>query len=393
VGDGGWVVVVTIMQDVLDGKLAVVVGKLHQHAASLKKKAESEGRGTEETISVSRELTASGDDVVLFITTTRDQLKFPIIDQNGVQIGALDVWLSSSCGVKCVQVADGRDLWWFTPDHEPFNVLTYSSRAPADFLISSRIMVGDRVTLGPNSNQQVVGQRSGRSQNKISLNHKSQGSERQTGVGIDLNYEFMFSQAFLGLGPNHKLPLGISLNYMHSDDKENADEESTVLEKSAAIERDVSVQSFLEPINPEFAYRVQPFVWMARTGDGHEYLKVDYVAEPGYHPGVATWWQRTYNKPDPAFNLPWWWAEAYKRDRTMLTKELTSMPMFPEMGELVYVTVTVRNKALVSASQVNVMFWRGDPDNCFDLECTTNTLGTPLSSLAISLSLFPLSSC
>jgi hypothetical protein len=46
------------------------------------------------------------------------------------------------------------------------------------------------------------------------------------------------------------------------------------------------------------------------------------------------------------------------------------------MGELVYVTVTVRNKALVSASQVNVMFWRGDPDNCFDLECTTSTLGT-----------------
>ncbi len=377
-------------QTALDGKLAVVVGKLHQSASALKKQVQASSQGVLERLTVSRELTASGDDAVLYISTTRDQWKFPIIDQKGTPVGALDVWLSSSCGVECVQVADGRDLWWFAPDHEPFNVLTYSSRSPTDFVPSNRVMVGDRVTLGPNDHTQVVGQHSGRSQSKATLDHQTSTRSSATAEGIDVNYEFMFSQAFLGLGPNHKLPLGISVNAMKSEDDETASEEATSRKVSAAIERDVAVQAYLEPINPEFAYRVQPFVWLARTAAGHEYLKVEYTAEPGYHPGVATWWQRTYNRPDPAFNLPWWWAATYKRDRTMLTKELVATPQFPSVDELVHVTATVRNKALVSATQVDVSFWRGNPDNCLDLECLTvgRTLSTtfpPFLSLALLL--------
>jgi hypothetical protein len=106
-----------------------------------------------EQISVSRELVASGDDVVLYMSTTRDLWKFPIVDQSGVQVGSLDIWASSSCGEDCVQKGDGRDLWWFTPDHEPFNVLTYSARAPEDFNPANRIMVGEKVTLGPNEHK------------------------------------------------------------------------------------------------------------------------------------------------------------------------------------------------------------------------------------------------
>ncbi len=76
-----------------------------------------------------------------------------------------------------MQKADGRDLWWFTPDHEVstylfklysvfsalvsliyipyllwqvFNILTYSNRAPKDFNPYNRIMIGDKVTLGVN---------------------------------------------------------------------------------------------------------------------------------------------------------------------------------------------------------------------------------------------------
>ncbi|ELR16378.1 FGGAP repeat domain containing protein [Acanthamoeba castellanii str. Neff] len=150
--------------------------------------------------------------------------------------------------------------------------------------------------------------------------------------------------------------------------------------QDAEIERDVSVSCYVEPINPEFAYRVQPFVWMARSPDGREYLKVAYTAEPGYYPGVSTWWERTYSKPDPAFNLPWWWT-TFKRDRTMLTKEMVATPAVPrEEGEVVEVAVTVRNKALVDARNVKVALWRGSPDNCLDEACLLddNALSTLL---------------
>ena len=174
--------------------------------------------------------------------------------------------------------------------------------------------------------------------------------------------------AFMGVGPQLSVPLGFhnQLAYTGNRDTSDASDEATV--QKAAIERDVSVQCYVEPINPEYAYRVQPFVWMARAPDGREYLKVDYTAEPGYYPGVSTWWERTYSKPDPAFNLPWWWT-TFKRDRTMLTKEMVATPAVPREGQVVEVAVTVRNKALVDARNVDVALWRGSPDNCLDEAC------------------------
>ena len=136
---------------------------------------ENTGYANLEQIAVSRDLVASGDDAVLYISTDKDVWKYPIIDQSGNQVGSLvlttvqktvvcvvclrdllmrqDIVLSSSCGERCVQKGDGRDLWWFTPDHEPFNILSYSSRAPKDFNPVNRIMVGEKVTLGPNAHE------------------------------------------------------------------------------------------------------------------------------------------------------------------------------------------------------------------------------------------------
>jgi hypothetical protein len=331
-----------------------------------------------EKVQVSRELTASGDDVVLYVSTTKDRWSYPIVDQNDVEVGSLDIWLSSSCGEQCVQVADGRDLWWFTPDHEPFNMLTYSSRAPSDFSPAARIMVGDRVTMGANEHRQHVSQESSRGQHMA--NHDNTGSDRGVGGHAGLRFDYSYSQmhAFMGLGPQHQLPLGVHVGIGGGGDREWGQEtDSQPNSRLAMIDRNVEVATYLEPISPEYAYRVQPFVWMARGAGSESYLKVDYCAEPGYQAGVSTWWASTYNKPDPAFNLPWWWT-TFKRDRTMLTKEMFSTPSFPEVGDTVEVTVAVRNKALVAATNVRVTLWRGNPDNCLSVECLleTDTLST-----------------
>jgi hypothetical protein len=205
----------------------VVAGKVGGQFREMTKRAEEHGWSTVEQISVPRALVASGDDVVLYMSTTRDLWKFPIVDQSGTQVGSLDIWASSSCGEDCVQKGDGRDLWWFTPDHEPFNVLTYSARAPEDFNPVSRIMVGEKVTLGPNEHtvpassfplvhppvflsssfpllhthcrvapnahhdhhQQSVSQSSGRSESKIERIYNSDTKDKSGlgGIHVDVN--------------------------------------------------------------------------------------------------------------------------------------------------------------------------------------------------------------
>jgi hypothetical protein len=114
-----------------------------------------------------------------------------------------------------------------------------------------------------------------------------------------------FSGAFMGVGPQIKLPIGISVSTGYAGGKEESAENMDSATSSASINRDASVHSYLEAISPEHAYRVQPYVYIARTMAGQEYLKVDYSAEPGHYPGVSNWWQRKYSKPDPTFNLPW----------------------------------------------------------------------------------------
>ncbi|ELR21968.1 uncharacterized protein ACA1_022850, partial [Acanthamoeba castellanii str. Neff] len=188
-------------------KVVAVVANAGVQFEEMKKRANELGQSTVEQISVSRELVASGDDVVLYMSTTRDLWKLPIVDQNGAQVGSLDIWASSSCGEDCVQKGDGRDLWWFTPDHEPFNVLTYSSRAPEDFNPANRIMVGEKVTLGPNEHQS-----SSKAETKMGGQHNSTAADKSLSVGVNINQNLEFRASFRGRGMAFDTPDLININ-------------------------------------------------------------------------------------------------------------------------------------------------------------------------------------
>ncbi|MFQ5745284.1 MAG: CARDB domain-containing protein, partial [Acidobacteriota bacterium] len=89
-------------------------------------------------------------------------------------------------------------------------------------------------------------------------------------------------------------------------------------------------------------------------------LVVDYAAGPH-----EEWWEITYDKPDPTFNLPWRYddldpAVEYKR---LLSKEITFEPDSPMDGQPVTIQARVRNYSLVGAHDVKVRFYRGDPDD------------------------------
>lgn len=186
----------------LNAKIAVVFGNVDLAWQKFKSTSENTGSAMTEQIAVARDMVAAGDDSVLYISTDKDLWKYPIVDQNGNQVGTLDIWLSSSCGERCVQKADGRDLWWFTPDHEPFNLLTYPARAPSDFNPVNRIMVGEKVTMGANAHEQWVDQQSGRSQNKVTLNHSADRKAASGSVGVSVGVDYIvrlpLSPAFFG---------------------------------------------------------------------------------------------------------------------------------------------------------------------------------------------------
>jgi hypothetical protein len=102
---------------------------------------------------------------------------------------------------------------------------------------------------------------------------------------------------------------------------------------------------------------VTPYFYWARP-DGH--LVLDYAVQP-VTAQPPTWWQNTYNKPDPAFSLPWKYndpPDAYN----LLSKEITFSPPSPTAGQIVTVTAKVRNYSLVGASNVVVRLYNGDPD-------------------------------
>lgn len=109
----------------------------------------------------------------------------------------------------------------------------------------------------------------------------------------------------------------------------------------------------LAQIPNEDSYTVQPYTYWAKGG----YLVVDYLV----HTGTAALWHNVYNKPDPAFNLPWR-DGACGEERKLQTREITFSPAKPRNGDTVTISATVRNYSPVGTNRsLTVRFYNADP--------------------------------
>jgi len=68
----------------------------------------------------------------------------------------MEITIPSSCGDNCIQQSSGRQLRWYRPNHQVFNVLSYPTSAPPDYLGANRIWVGDRILVGLRYLQQIL---------------------------------------------------------------------------------------------------------------------------------------------------------------------------------------------------------------------------------------------
>ncbi len=70
-----------------------------------------------------------------------------------------------------------------------------------------------------------------------------------------------FSGAFFGVGPQIRSgALGVSLQTGYAGKSENTDVTNQGRKNYASINKDTSVHTYLEAINPLYSYKVQPYV-------------------------------------------------------------------------------------------------------------------------------------
>jgi hypothetical protein len=301
----------------------------------------SYGEGFEQTITSFKEMAfgqlawAASDDVVFRSETNYDIWEYPVYtDSTDAVRGHIVVVFprkrnpscSGNCEATTIARVDGRNpLSFHLPNHENANALSYPNDPLGD--IGTLIKAPGRNYLGANPYEFWVQW----ADVKAEETKKSSKLDISIGAGVE------------------KWGIKASVEGTYS--------QGQVSTHKVSFQSTTSIHIYFDAIDQRYSYWVEPYVYWS-SADGH--LVVDYAAGP-VTATPPTWWQNTYNKPDPTFNLPWKYGELGEAYR-LLSKEITFAPDSPMEGGTVTITAKVRNYSLVGAYNVKVRFYRGDPD-------------------------------
>ena len=300
---------------------------------------------------------AQADDAIVRTETNYDIWEYPVYaDASDLVHGHLmvvfpvktDPACTSNCQATMIATIDGKNpLSFYAPDHEPGNVFSYPIEAPGD--ISVTIKSDTLHYLGNNPYEMWVSW----SDVKESETKKSSSLSIDTSIGFP----------------------GFSAQGHYGQEQ--------ISTQQTSFETDTDIHIYFDSIDPKYSYQVRPFLYWAKP-DRH--LVLDYgVALPSASP--PTWWENTYNKPDPAFNLPWR-RNPPTPEYQYLSKEITFDPASPTEGDRVTVRAKVRNYSLVSVDGVVVYFYNGDPDAGGTWFADSDPLSLPVQSSATAVTTF-----
>jgi hypothetical protein len=319
--------------------------KLEAKAAFIENSLEaSYGQGFEKTTATFTETTfghevkAGADDVIIRTETDYDVWEYPVYSDTTSTIQGyiavvfpvkLDPQCKKDCQVESTLAhIDGRNpLSFYAPNHENHDLLSYSKDPPGD--LGKLIKRGPRFYLDGNTNGFWVEWKD--------VKDDEEKKTRKQGVKIGAGVE--------GWGIKAKV--------------EGEYSQKQISTHEVSFETETAIRVLINGIEDKYSYVVDSYVYWS-TDDGH--LAVDYAAWP-VTASPPTWWQNTYDKPDPAFNLPWKYSSS--KGYPQLTKEITFDPPSSKAGKQVTITARVRNYSLVGveADKVKVRFYNGDPDN------------------------------
>lgn len=287
-----------------------------------------------QSTSFGTDVEADTDDVVVRLQQDLDIWEYPVYtDTSGtIQGHILVVWptkvdplCTSNCPASLTARIDAMNPGsGYQPDHEWGNILSYSPLAPTN--ISTTIKSDYVNNLGSNYTEAWM------KWTDIESSQEKQSSKLDLGASL----------AVSGWGQS----LSTSGSYSQGDVSVN----------KVGFQTTTALHVYFWGIAQKYSYTVRPFIYWAGP-DGH--LVLDYSVALPVDP--QNWWLKTYNKPDPTFNLPWKDGKMDNDYYLELTREIVFDPATAEPNQNVAVTAKLRNYSPVGASNVLVYFYLGDP--------------------------------
>lgn len=319
-----------------------------------------------ESIAISKEIRAGRDDFIIRSVTDYDVWEYPLlVDGKGASPTEsghlLVVWPHCEgdgvCEASTEEIVPGTSAdSGYAPAHEPLNVLSYAVGAPANYLTHNRIAQLDRLEVGGGASTQTITTErirasSGterREQTLTNVHEVQQGGEEgsttlEVNAGVNLGI-FQIGGAASETKDYKRPYLRSSLSGEYGSERVSTHElkigERTTIELRAGA---LNWQGQGEPppnAETRFPYVIQPYVYWS---SGLRALTVDYATEPQVVEGNG--WDTYYNRPDPAFNLPWKLGRESEALRQR-SKQITFDPPYPAVGAPVTVTALVHNYGL-----------------------------------------------
>jgi len=310
-----------------------------------------EGWQTQLEIRQSRE--ASADDALFYIRTDYDVWEYPVLtDNSGTAASYITVVFPAS--VPRLRVDRGNTCnSWYRPRHQLKNVWSYPS-SDDQLVDRDEGGGGDLVS----SSDYLVSSDS--SDFTVSFTEVDE-SKRESGFDVGFSHEFEWQiggeqisfdlkcVSFSTRLPSMMFSTKTDYNYSEMASWEVTTTESTEVygKLNGVPEADIK----------GYDYAVWPYLYWAEDG----YLVLDYTTSPD-----RTFWTR-YDKPDPAFILPW--ADGHCNTAgdphtEAFTRDILIDPPMVSSGDPVTITATVRNFSRESNAQsFDVTFYQGDPDS------------------------------
>ena len=312
----------------------------------------SKTSGNVTTFEIDQTHVASVDDGLFYIRTDYDVWEYPVlVDPTGTAVDYVTVaWPASEPTLR----VDGGNTCdaWYRPRHQIGNVWSYPSSSDElvdrDQTGDGDLATGSEYTVSDDPSSFTVNWGTDKVTKRTSGFDLGFSNEFEWQIGGD---ELSFEIAGVGLStrlPSFKFSSKADYNYSQLAEWEVKTTDST------------EVYGYLNGVpgsgTAGYNYAVRPYLYWAEDG----YLMLDYTTRP-----EGTFWTR-YDKPDPAFILPWTdgRCNAAENPHTeAFTRDILIDPPVASAGDPVTLTATVRNFSLQPNSKAfSVAFYLGDPD-------------------------------
>jgi len=330
---------------------------------------------TSATTTFSEDTTAGYDDALIFYKNSYHIWEYPIYIDNTLEPARyITVMFPEFSQVNKSDTGAGAicEEGWYNPGHQPYNIWSYDPIGSIYFpdydpdnKIVETTITGAESEFKVDYSEFEVNKTESSQWHEINSDH-GVGFEVSGSVGINLeifsaqrNFENRFKA------------------YTKSDYKweEHITEETQTSNETFFSAYFASVQS------PDI-FTTRAVAYWSTVGP----LVIDFQTNPGPAGSEATW--QLYNKPDPAFILPWYGypdpdnlpypdvnnqgAPPCGVDKQYFSRDILIDPPLTSVGETVVISATVRNFSNVNIPKpVTVRFYQGLPGSNNDLgECT-----------------------